>query len=100
MAHKTTTRIQLVPGGWLGRVIGTLVAIALLVLLFFFFTLALLAFGVLLVIVLVRIIWAARKPHEKTSPGTIEGEYLVSTQADEPAPAAQITAKDITPPPR
>ena len=97
MKHRTTTRIQVVPGGWLGRLIAALVAVTLLVLLFFFFTLALVAFGVLLVIVLVRMISPARKLREKMPRGTIEGEYSVSTQADEHTPPTQIGSKDVTP---
>ena len=90
-------RVQIVPGGWLGRAIAALVAVALLVLLFFFFTLALIAFGVLLVIVLVRIMWPARKPSDKMSPATIEGEYSASARSAEPAPTTHITSQDDTP---
>ena len=79
------------------RLIVGLVAVALVVMLFFFFTLALFAFGVLLVTMLFRIVWPARQLREKMLRETIEGEYSVSLQSAEPARATQITPKDIAP---
>ena len=92
-------RLRVVSTGWLGRLVLALVVVALLVLLFVFFTLALLAFGIVLVAVLVRIMWPSRKSRRSVSvsPQTIEGEYRVSTPADEPDPEKPLTSKDVTP---
>jgi hypothetical protein len=77
------------PQTWLGRVIGGLLAVALLVLAFFFVFVFLLVAGIVILAIALRVLWRTRKVLAQTTPKVLEGEYSVEPQDK----AANITHK-------
>jgi len=61
MTQRIGTQSYGFPQTWLGRVVGGILAAALLVAAFFFLFIFLLVLGVLILAVLLRLFWRARK---------------------------------------
>ena len=77
MTPRIGTRSYSFPQTWLGRVVGGLLAAALLVAAFFFLFIVLLVLGVLILAVLLRLRWRAKKARAQASQDILEGEYSV-----------------------
>ena len=68
------------PQTWLGRLVGSVLAGALLVSAFFFVFIFLLVAGVLIVGISLRLLWRARQVRDPASQDILEGEYSVEPQ--------------------
>ena len=62
--------------------VGGLLAAALLVAAFFFLFIFLLALGVVILAVLLRLLWRAKQVRAQASQNILEGEYSVETQEE------------------
>ena len=82
MTPRIGTRSYSFPQTWLGRVVGGLLAAALLVAAFFFLFIFLLALGVVILAVLLRLLWRAKKVRAQASQDILEGEYSVEPQEE------------------
>lgn len=89
MSQQIGARSSGSPQTWLGRVVGSVVAVALFVSAFFFLVFFLLAAGVLILGILLRLLWKARQIRAQASRDILEGEYSVEPQEK----AAEITDK-------
>jgi hypothetical protein len=65
------------PQTWLGRVVASVLATALLVLAFFFVVIFLLVAGVVIVGISLRLLWRARQVRGQAPQNILEGEYSV-----------------------
>ena len=80
MIQRIGTQSYRFPQTWLGRVVGGLLAVALLVAAFFFLFVFLLVLGVVILAVLLRLLWVVRKAKTQASQDILEGEYSVEPQ--------------------
>lgn len=80
MAHRENVHIHILPSTWLGRLLATAVAAALLILAFFFLAFVLVAVGVMILAALVRLLLPTHKTRGQTADGSIEGEYSVESE--------------------
>ena len=80
MTQRIGTQSYGFPQTWLGRVVGGLLAAALLVAGFFFLFIFLLVLGVLILVVVLRLLWRAKKVRTQASQDILEGEYSVEPQ--------------------
>jgi membrane protein implicated in regulation of membrane protease activity len=80
MNSQTQIPGSILPAGWLGRVVATLVAASVAVVGLFFFAFALVAAAVLASIVALRIWWVSRKLRTPKDDGVIEGSYSVEPE--------------------
>jgi hypothetical protein len=77
MAFRIGTHFYSLPQTWLGRVVGSVLAAALLVSAFFFLFIFLLVAGVLILGISVRLLWRARQVKAHAPHDALEGEYSV-----------------------
>ncbi len=89
MAQQIGTQSYGFPQTWLGRVAGSVLAVALLVSAFFFLVFFLVVAGVLILGVALRLLWRARQIRAQASQDVLEGEYSVEPREK----AAEITVK-------
>ena len=89
MAQPIGTQSYGFPQTWLGRVAGSVLAVALLVSAFFFLVFFLVAAGVLILGISLRLLWRARQIRARASQDVLEGEYSVEPREK----AAEITVK-------
>ena len=89
MAQQIGTQSYGFPQTWLGRVVGTILTVALLVSAFFFLVFFLVAAGVLILGISLRLPWRARQIRAQASRDILEGEYSVEPREE----AAEITDK-------
>jgi len=82
MTQQIGTQSYGFPQTWLGRVVGGVLAAALLVAAFFFLFIFLLVLGVLILAVLLRLLWRAKKVRAQASQDILEGEYSVEPQEE------------------
>ncbi len=82
MTQRIGTQSYGFPQTWLGRVVGGLLAAALLVAAFFFVFIVLVVLGVLILAVLLRLLWRAKKARTQASQDILEGEYSVEPQEE------------------
>jgi hypothetical protein len=82
MTQRIGTQSHGFPQTWLGRVVGGVLAAALLVAGFFFLFIFLLVLGVLILAVLLRLFWRAKKARTQASQDILEGEYSVEPQEE------------------
>lgn len=80
MALRIGTNSYGFPQTWLGRVVGSVLAVALLVSAFFFLFIFLLAAGVLILGISMRLLWRARQVKARATQDVLEGEYSVEPQ--------------------
>ena len=97
MIQRIGTQSYGFPQTWLGRVVGGLLAAALLVAAFFFLFIFLVVLGVVILAVMLRLLWTAKKVRAQASHDILEGEYSVELHDDEirDGSAADITHKVI-----
>ena len=82
MTQRIGTRSYGFPQTWLGRVAGGLLAAALFIAAFFFLFIVLLVLGVLILAVVLRLLWVAKKVRAQASKDILEGEYSVEPQEE------------------
>jgi hypothetical protein len=82
MTQQIGTQSYGFPQTWLGRVVGGLLAAALLVAAFFFLFIFLLVLGVVILAVLLRLFWRAKRVRAQASQDVLEGEYSVEPQEE------------------
>ena len=73
------------PQTWLGRVVGSILAVALVVSAFFFLLFFLVVTGVLILGISLRLLWKVKQARNRASQEILEGEYSVEprdTSAD------------------
>jgi hypothetical protein len=80
MTQRIGTQSYGFPQTWLGRVVGSVLAAALLVSAFFFLFIFLLVAGVLILGISLRLLWRARQVRDQASQDILEGEYSVEPQ--------------------
>jgi hypothetical protein len=80
MTQRIGTQSYGFPQTWLGRVVGSVLAAALLVSAFFFLFIFLLVAGVLILGISLRLLWRARQVRDQASQDIFEGEYSVEPQ--------------------
>jgi len=96
MTQRIGTQSYGFPQTWLGRVIGGVLAATLLVAGFFFLFVFLVILGVVILAVVLRLLWRARKVRVQASQDILEGEYSVEPQEER---ILGSSAADIRPPP-
>jgi predicted lipid-binding transport protein (Tim44 family) len=89
MTIRIDTKAYGFPRTLLGRIVGGLLAAGLLVLAFFFVFLFLLAAGILILGIGLRMLWRKNQVRAQAAQDAIEGEYSVESQDK----AADITHK-------
>jgi hypothetical protein len=89
MTLRIDTKTYGFPQTWLGRIVGGVLAMGLLILAFFFIFLFLVTAGILILGIALRLLWIRNRLRTHTSHDVIEGEYSV----DPRDAAANITHK-------
>ena len=79
MTKRIETRFYAWPQTFLGRMVGGLLATALFISAFFFLIFFLVATGVLISVVAMRLLWRARQVRARSSQDVLAGEYSVET---------------------
>lgn len=82
MTQQIGTQSYGFPQTWLGRVAGGVLAAALFIAAFFFLFIVLLVLGVLILAVVLRLLWVAKKVRAQASQDILEGEYSVEPQEE------------------
>ena len=82
MTQRIGTQSFGFPQTWLGRVLGGVLATALLVAAFFFLFIFLLVLGGVILAVVLRLLWVAKKVRAQASQDILEGEYSVEPQEE------------------
>ncbi len=79
MLRRSTLYVQM-PHTWLGRLVALLASAAILVLAFFFLAIVMAAAGVLVLVLVVRMLWAGRRTPRQARQDAIEGKYRIESE--------------------